>query len=179
MHVTYPARFQLIAAMNPCRCGFLGSPEQECPKAPRCAVEYQSRISGPLFDRIDMHIEVPAVSPWDMSLPPPAESSADVAKRVLFAIGKQQNRYKALNTDISRNCEADGKLLEQIAAPDEEGRKLLTSAAISLKMSARGYHRILKVARTIADLAGEENVRSVHIAEALSFRRIVHTNHSS
>lgn len=177
LHVTYPARFQLVAAMNPCRCGYLGSAGQECSRAPKCGEEYQAKISGPLFDRIDMHIEVPAVPPWDMSTPPSAESSAEVAKRVAFALEIQRNRYQ--DTPIRRNAEADGEILETFASPDSEGQALLVNAAERLKLSARGYHRILRVARTIADLSGEENVRAPHIAEALAFRRIIHRNHTS
>ena len=172
MHITYPARFQLIAAMNPCRCGYFGSPGQECSKAPKCAEEYQAKISGPLFDRIDMHVEVPAVSPWDMSAPPPSESSADVAKRVADAIKIQTQRFEG--TGFSRNAEIEGELLENTVNMDSEARKQLTQAAVDFNLSARGYHRILKVARTIADLAKEESVRLPHISEALSFRRIIH-----
>lgn len=171
LHITYPARFQLIAAMNPCKCGYLGIEKQECSRAPKCAEEYQSRISGPLFDRIDMHIEVPMLTPWDMSSPPSSESSADIAKRVKSAIKLQELRY---NGTISRNAEADGELLETVAEPDSAGKKLLIKAVEDMTLSARGYHRILRVARTIADLATEEKVRAEHIAEALSFRRIIY-----
>ncbi len=173
-HAIYPARFQLIAAMNPCKCGYFGSPEQQCPRAPKCAAEYQSRISGPLFDRIDMHIEVPAVNPWDMSAPKAAESSADVAKRVAFALNIQKIRYKGQG--ISTNAEADGKLLEAVTPLTSEGQKLLSEAAERLHLSARGYHRILRVARTIADLEGVPDILPRHLSEALSFRRIVHKN---
>ncbi len=174
MHITYPARFQLIAAMNPCRCGYFGTPGQECSKAPKCAEEYQARISGPLFDRIDMHVEVPAVLPWDMSNPPPCESSAEIAKRVATAIEIQNDRYKG--TAFSRNSEIEGELLEKAALLDTQARQLLTQAASDFNLSARGYHRISKVARTIADLAGEDSIKSHHISEALSFRRVVHRN---
>jgi len=170
MHVTYPARFQLIAAMNPCRCGYFGMPGQECSKAPRCVEDYQAKISGPLFDRIDMHVEVPPVLPWDMSTPPPCESSADIAERVANAIDIQAERYKG--TNFTRNAEIEGELLESTVKLDDEARKQLTQAAIDFNLSARGYHRILKVARTIADLEGKESVSFSHISEALSFRRI-------
>ena len=174
-HVTYPARVQLVAAMNPCRCGYLDDPAQACTRAPRCAAEYQSKISGPLFDRIDLHVEVPAVNPADMSVPPPAEGSADIAARVAAARAIQKERYQALqsNPPIRTNAEADGKLLEEVAAPDEDGRRLLTEAAERMRLTARGYHRVLRVARTLADLEAGEGVRRIHIAEALSFRRIV------
>jgi magnesium chelatase family protein len=170
-HVRYPARFQLIAAMNPCKCGHLDDPALACNKAPKCAMEYQSRISGPLFDRIDLHIDVPAVNPSDLSLPPPAEGSAEVAARVSQARQIQLERYAG--TKMRTNAEADGQLLEEVAGPDAQGRKLLTEAAERMKLSARGYHRVLRVARTLADLEGAEGVGRVHVAEALSYRRVV------
>ncbi len=173
-HVTYPARFQLVAAMNPCRCGHLDDPSIACARAPRCAQDYQARISGPLFDRIDLHVEVPAVSPADLSLPPPAEGSDAVAARVAAARKVQADRYAHLPEErrIRTNAQADGKLLEEVAAPDAPGRKLLAEAAEALRLTARGYHRVLRVARTLADLDGAEGVRRIHIAEALSYRRV-------
>ncbi|HKT16915.1 MAG TPA: YifB family Mg chelatase-like AAA ATPase [Stellaceae bacterium] len=173
-HVTYPARVQLVAAMNPCRCGYLDDPAQGCGRAPKCAQDYQSRISGPLFDRIDLHIDVPAVKASDLSLPPPAEGSAEIAKRVAAARERQRARFARLPQDrrIRTNAEADGTFLDEIATPDAEGRKLLHDAADRLRLSARGYHRVLRVARSLADLDASDAVRRLHIAEALSYRRI-------
>jgi magnesium chelatase family protein len=172
-HVSYPARFQLVAAMNPCRCGHLDQPLLSCGKAPRCAVDYQARISGPMFDRIDIHADVPAVNPLDLSAPSATESSAMVATRIAAAREIQTMRFNGLGIGATTNSEADGEALDQIAAPDSEGRDLLTRAAERMMLSARGYHRILRVARTIADLDGSANVRRPHIAEALSYRRVV------
>ncbi len=169
MHVTFPARVQLIAAMNPCRCGHLGDPALACARAPRCAADYQAKVSGPLLDRIDLHVEVQAVSAADLTIPPPAEGSAEVAARVAAARSLQSRRFNG--SGVRTNAEADGELLDRVATPDEPGRKLLADAASAMRLSARGYHRVLKVARTIADLAGAETVGRIHIAEALSYRR--------
>jgi magnesium chelatase family protein len=169
-HVRYPARFQLVAAMNPCRCGYLGDPSRGCGRAPKCAMEYQARISGPLFDRIDLHIDVAAVSASDLSLPPPAEGSAEMGLRVAAARTLQRERLAPYK--LRTNAEAEGETLDAIATPDAAGRKLLAEAAERMRLSARGYTRVLKVARTIADLAGAEGIGKAHIAEALSYRRL-------
>jgi len=172
-HVTYPARFQLIGAMNPCRCGYLSDPALACSKAPGCAEAYQNRLSGPLLDRFDMHVDVPAVRPADLDLPAPAEGTAAVAARVAAARQCQRDRFAAV-TDrpgVRTNAEADGDVLDAIATPDEAGRRLLLEASDRFHLSARGYHRVLRVARTIADLAADATVGRVHIAEALAYRR--------
>jgi len=170
-HVSYPARFQLIAAMNPCRCGYLDDPGQACSRAPKCAEDYQNRLSGPLLDRIDLHVEVPMVPASDLSLPPSSETSALVRQRVIKARDRQLNRFKALGAVARTNAEADGQVLEQTTQMDNAAKALLADAAGRMRLSARGYHRILKVARTIADLEGAPDVLKLHVAEALSYRR--------
>ncbi|MCR4377831.1 MAG: YifB family Mg chelatase-like AAA ATPase [Rhodospirillales bacterium] len=170
-HVSFPARFQLIAAMNPCRCGHLDDASQACSRAPKCAEDYQGRLSGPLLDRIDLHVDVPQVPASDLALPPPCETSADVKARVAAARAIQSERFEALNSDARTNAEADGRLLESIAPLDGAAKLLLADAAARMRLSARAYHRIQRVARTVADLDGSQAILKLHVAEALSYRR--------
>jgi magnesium chelatase family protein len=175
-HVRYPARVQLIAAQNPCRCGHGGAGRGHCGKAPRCQMDYQNRVSGPLLDRIDLQVDVPPVTAADLALPPPAEGTAEAAARVAAAREMQTVRAEAAGQpDQFLNARMEGGLLERVAAPDEGGKALLTRAAEAGGLSARGWTRALRLARTIADLDGSEIVRRRHIAEALIYRRIAPT----
>lgn len=167
-HITYPARVQLVAAMNPCRCGHLSDAARACGRAPRCAEEYQGKISGPLLDRIDLTIEVEPVPPAELSRAPSGESSAAIAARVARARALQAARYGAGGP--AHNAEAEGKVLEAALNAAPEARALAEQAAEKLRLSARGFIRTLKVARSIADLAGSEFVLRGHVAEALAFR---------
>jgi magnesium chelatase family protein len=176
----YPARFQLVAAMNPCRCGHAIDPGFTCHRQQnaRCIAQYQARLSGPLLDRIDLNIEVPAISAADLLLPPPAEGSAEVAARVAAAREIQMRRYSAIGLpSISSNAAAPGHVIEQVARPTDGGVLLLRDASERMSLSARGFHRVLKLARTIADLDGSDTVARLHIAEALSYR--IDTNRQS
>ena len=171
-HTTFPANFQLIAAMNPCRCGHLGQKDKECTRAPICAQEYMSKISGPLLDRIDIKIEVPQVSPWELSDVKKGESSKVIQSRVVKARELQINRLRQLNiTDINTNSQLKGKVLEEICIMDNDAEKLLIAFAEKNLISARAYHRTLRLARTIADLQNESKILKLHIAEALSYRQ--------
>jgi magnesium chelatase family protein len=170
--INYPARVQLIAAMNPCRCGMAGEPGHVCRRGARCAADYQARISGPLLDRIDIRIDVPAVSAADLILPAPAEPSAVVAERVAAARDIQRQRYAALGLRTTTNAAVPAATIEQVAAPDSPAAALLRSAAETMQLSARGYHRVLKVARTLADLDGSATVGRIHLAEALAYRAV-------
>ena len=170
-HTVYPARFQLIAAMNPCRCGNLGNPALACSRAPKCAEEYQSRISGPLLDRIDIHIEVPAVSPWEMNDVKKGESSAAIRERVIKAREIQAERFRRMgHPELNTNSQLRGDMLEAAAAPDGDASALLIGFAEKAGLSARAYHRTLRLARTIADLQNTPKVLKMHIAEALALR---------
>ncbi|MGL4324803.1 MAG: YifB family Mg chelatase-like AAA ATPase [Beijerinckiaceae bacterium] len=171
--ITYPARFQLVAAMNPCRCGKAMDPGYACKRAPndRCMASYQSRLSGPLIDRIDLAIDVPAVTPADLVLPPPQEGSAEVARRVAAARAIQSARYADAGLEpTTTNATCPASLLDTVAALDNAGVALIRSAAETMKLTARGYHRVLRVARTLADLEGADAISRSHLAEALAYR---------
>ena len=174
-HVRYPARFQLVAAMNPCRCGLGGPGKGACGKAPRCQRDYQNRISGPLIDRIDLQVEVPPVTAADLALPPPAEGTAEAAARVAAARAgcrpTARREHRPGRRDQALNARAAGETLDRIAALDAPGRALLMRAAEAGGLTARGWTRTLRLARTIADLEGSDAVLRRHIAEALIYRR--------
>jgi magnesium chelatase family protein len=168
-HIKYPCRFLLVAAANPCKCGYMTDPNRACARVPVCGDEYLGRISGPMMDRFDLRIEVPPVAYTDLDLPPSGDTSATVAARVARARDVQLARY-ADAPGIRVNADVEGAMLEEVAAPDPEGRDLLARVAMRFGLSARGYHRILRVARTIADLDGAADVRKPHVAEAVSYR---------
>jgi magnesium chelatase family protein len=168
-HVKYPCRFLLVAAANPCRCGYLSDPARACARVPGCGEDYLGRISGPLMDRFDLRIEVPPVAYADLDLPESGESSAEVAARVAMARAAQSDRFAA-DEGCRVNADAEGAVLDRVATPDAEGRALLSRVADRFGLTARGYHRVLRVARTIADLAGSDAVARIHVAEAVSFR---------
>ncbi len=167
-HVRYPARFLLAAAMNPCRCGYLTDATRACSRAPRCGADYTARLSGPLIDRFDIRIEVPPVTPDMMSLPPHGENSARIGRRVVEARAAQSAR---MNGARLTNGELEGEILDRVATPDAPGLAVLRLAAEKLRFTARGYHRVLRLARTLADLEGTDGVRKVHVAEAIGYRR--------
>ncbi len=168
-HVKYPCKFLLIAAANPCKCGYLSDPARACARAPGCGEDYLGRISGPLMDRFDLRVDVPPVAFTDLDLAPAGEGSAEVAARVIRARSVQLTRF-ADTPGMLCNADAEGDMLDQIATPDTEARAMLSRAAERFNLSARGYHRVLRVARTIADLDGSADVRKPHVAEAISFR---------
>jgi magnesium chelatase family protein len=159
----------LVAAANPCKCGYLSDPARACARVPHCAEDYMGRISGPLMDRFDLRVDVPPVSYTDLDLPASGDTSATVAERVAAARAVQTKRFAA-HSGMDANADAYGDMLEQISSPDTEARALLTKAAERFHLSARGYHRVMRVARTIADLDRSETVRKPHLAEAISFR---------
>ena len=171
-HIRYPCRFLLIAAANPCKCGYLSDPARACARVPLCGEDYLGRISGPLMDRFDLRVEVPPVGYTDLDLPASGETSATVAARVSDARAVQTDRFRD-HPDARVNADLEGALLDEVATPDAEGKALIARVAERFGLSARGYHRVLRVARTIADLDGAAQVRQPHIAEAISFRLAV------
>jgi magnesium chelatase family protein len=168
-HAKYLCKFMLIAAANPCKCGYLSDPERACARVPQCGEDYLGRISGPLLDRFDLRVDVPPVAYIDLDLPPSGDTSATVAARVAAARDIQTARFADYPT-MQANADAEGDVLEEIATPDAEARALLSKVAARFHLSARGYHRVIRVARTIADLDGAATVQRPHIAEAVSFR---------
>ena len=172
-HVSYPCRFMLVAAANPCKCGYLSDPSRACARAPACGEDYMGRISGPLMDRFDMRVDVPPVAFTDLDLPPSGDCSENVAERVAAARARQQARFSTISGPGAKPClnaDAVGDVLDEVARPDDEGRALLTKVAERFGLSARGYHRVLRVARTIADLDQSDAVQRPHVAEAVSYR---------
>jgi magnesium chelatase family protein len=170
-HSRYPCRFLLVAAANPCRCGYMTDPARACARVPQCGEDYMGRISGPLMDRFDLRIDVPPVAFSDLDAPAGGESSADVRARVAAARALQRDRFAQLD-GVGLNADASGQLLADIATPDAPGKALLVRVAERFGLSARGYHRVLRVARSIADLEASERVLEHHIAEAVSYRHM-------
>ena len=168
-HVRYPCKFMLVAAANPCRCGYLADPARACARVPDCGNDYLGRISGPLMDRFDLRVEVPPVGFQDLDLPCDGPTSDSVRASVAEARQRQSRRYAGL-PQVRVNADLSGNALDEVARPDAEGRDLLVRVAEKFGLSARGYHRVLRVARTIADLEGDKDVRKPHVAEAVSFR---------
>lgn len=173
-HVRYPARFLLVAAANPCKCGYMSDPARACARVPACGEDYLGRISGPLMDRFDLRVEVPPVAYSDLDLPPSGDTSSTVAARVAAARMAQTARFQG-HASARVNADLEGPMLEETATPDAEGKALLARVAERFGLSARGYHRVLRVARTIADLDSSQSVRLPHVAEAVSFRLTIAT----
>lgn len=172
-HIEYPADIQLVAAMNPCRCGYLGDAQQNCAKAPICGQDYQSKISGPLYDRLDIQIEVPALTPAELTQPATGDTTAMIAERVSKCRAFQLDRFQriAAGKELNCNAQADGQILEQICLLNNKAKALMEKAVNRLNLSARGYHRLLRVSRTLADMNFSEEINHTHIAEALTYRR--------
>lgn len=171
-HITYPAKFQLITAMNPCKCGHFGDNEHSCSSAPLCAIKYQNKISGPLYDRIDITVEVENINPWELSKLEKGEDSQTIRKRVIEARKYQRQRLeKYFHKDNLSISDLTSKEIEDSSNIIPEAMSLLTKSAEKLKLSARGYYKTIKIARTIADMERRNNIISSDIATALSFRK--------
>lgn len=173
--VEFPASFMLVASMNPCPCGYYNHPEKECVCGPGHVQKYLNKVSGPLLDRIDIHIEVTPVSFGELTTGRPGESSKEIRDRVINARNTQQERYKS-RREVHCNAQMDSKLLKQMCVIDDAGNQLLKTAMSRLKLSARAYDRILKVARTIADLDNSPNIKTEHLAEAIQYRSLDREN---
>jgi len=172
--LTFPANFQLVAAMNPCPCGYYGDASKPCTCSPSSITKYQKRISGPLLDRIDIHIQVPRVEYQKLSDSRMGEASSVIRARVEAARARQQERFQdptGMNSRIIfSNADMKNADTRKYCALDTDGQKLIETAMRQMQLTARAYYRILKLARTIADLAGDENISSTHLAEALQYR---------
>ncbi len=171
-HVSYPANFQMVAAMNPCKCGYLLDEKLKCSRAPRCGEEYRDRLSGPLLDRVDIYLEMPALKPQELAEKTVGENSEAVKKRVEQAINFSRLRFKKfeLNERVKRNADLNGDDLDVAAPLSKECKLLLTRSANELNLSARGWFRTIRVARTIADMANSEDIKLHHLAESLNYR---------
>lgn len=169
--VEYPASFMLVSSMNPCPCGYYNHPEKECVCAPGSIQRYLNKISGPLLDRIDIHVEVVPVSYDQLAEVKPAESSSKIRERVISARETQSKRFENSET-IFCNAQMSSKQIREFCEIDTAGQTLLKKAMEKLGLSARAYDRILKVSRTIADLEGKENIQAYHLAEAIQYRSL-------
>jgi magnesium chelatase family protein len=169
--IDYPANFMLVASMNPCPCGYYNHPEKECVCGPGIVQRYLSKISGPLLDRIDLHVEVVPISFDEMTGNRKAETSAEIRERVIHAREKQSERFTD-RTDIYCNAMMPSNMVKEVCQINDAGRTLLKTAMERLGLSARAYDRILKVSRTIADLAGTDEIKTEHLAEAIQYRSL-------
>ena len=169
--VTYPASFTLVASMNPCPCGYYNHPEKECVCAPGVVQKYLNKVSGPLMDRIDLHVEVTPVAFNELSSEKKFEKSESIRERVIQAREFQATRFKGKN-NLYCNAQMEAQMVQDICVITEAGKNLLNRAMQKLSLSARAYDRILKVSRTIADLAASEEIKTEHLAEAIQFRSL-------